>query len=193
VLLEIPRLSSLILKHDLNAPLKGLKSVPRQDRPPAAIVFWSFRIMVGLGLLMLALGAFSLLARLRKRLYEWRPLHLFALLMGPAGFVAVIAGWVTTEVGRQPFVIYNLLRTKDAVAPIATPAVATSLTAFVLVYFIVFGIGTFYILKLMARPPRIGGPDPADGLIRTAGITPAPSIGHHGADPRPDFDDGAQR
>jgi cytochrome d ubiquinol oxidase subunit I len=192
VLLEIPRLSSLILKHDLNAPLEGLKSVPRQDRPPAAIVFWSFRTMVGLGTLMLALGAFSLMARLRKRLYASRPLHLFALLMGPAGFVAVIAGWVTTEVGRQPFVIYNLLRTKDAVAPIATPAVATSLAAFVLVYFIVFGIGTLYILKLMARPPEIGGPDPADGPIRTAGITPAPSIGHHGADSRPDLDDGAE-
>lgn len=191
VLLEIPKLSSLILKHDLNAPLKGLKSFPKENRPPAEIVFWSFRIMVGLGFLMLALGLFSLLARLFKRLYQWRPLHAFALLMGPTGFIAVIAGWVTTEVGRQPWVIYNLLRTKDAVAPIAAPAVATSLLAFVLVYFIVFGIGTLYILKLMGRPPHVGEPGPAEAPIRTAGITPAPSIGRRGADRRPDLSEGA--
>ncbi|HEX8215753.1 MAG TPA: cytochrome ubiquinol oxidase subunit I, partial [Allosphingosinicella sp.] len=191
VLLEIPKLSSLILKHDPNAPLEGLKSVPKENRPPAEIVFWSFRIMVGLGFLMLALGLFSLLARVRKRLYDWRPLHMFALLMGPAGFVAVIAGWVTTEVGRQPWVIYNLLRTKDAVAPIAAPAVATSLIAFVLVYFIVFGVGTLYILKLMGRPPHVGEPSPADAPIRTAGLTAAPSVGRRGADRRPDHSEGA--
>ena len=192
VLLEIPKLSSLILKHDPNAPLEGLKSVPKENRPPAEIVFWSFRIMVGLGFLMLALGLFSLLARLRKRLYDWRPLHLFALLMGPAGFVAVIAGWVTTEVGRQPWVIYNLMRTKDAVAPIGAPAVATSLIAFVLVYFIVFGIGTLYILKLMGRPPHNGEPEPARAPIRSAGVTAAPSVDRRGADSRPDRSEGAQ-
>lgn len=192
VLLEIPKLSSLILKHDLNAPLEGLKTFPKEDRPPVEIVFWSFRIMVGLGFLMLGLGLFSLLARLRKRLYDWRPLHLFALVMGPTGFIAVIAGWVTTEVGRQPWVIYNLLRTKDAVAPIETPAVATSLVAFILVYFIVFGIGTLYILKLMGHAPHIGEPEPAHAPIRTAGITPAPSMDRGGADPRPDTSEEAE-
>ncbi|HWH16801.1 MAG TPA: cytochrome ubiquinol oxidase subunit I [Allosphingosinicella sp.] len=191
VLLEIPKASSLILKHDPSAPLEGLKSVPRENRPPAEIIFWSFRIMVGLGFLMLALGLWSLGARLRGRLYDWRLLHRFALLMGPAGFVAVIAGWVTTEVGRQPFVIYNLLRTKDAIAPVGAPAVATSLIAFVIVYFIVFGIGTFYILKLMARPPLPGEPEAAHSPIRTAGITPAPAIGRRGADLRPDASEGA--
>jgi cytochrome d ubiquinol oxidase subunit I len=192
VLLEIPKLSSLILKHDLNAPLEGLKSVAKENRPPAEIVFWSFRIMVGLGFLMLALGLWSVVARLRNRLYDWAPLHRFALVMGPAGFVAVIAGWVTTEVGRQPWVIYNLLRTKDAVAPIATPAVATSLVAFVLVYFIVFGIGTLYILKLMGHAPHAGEPLPADAPIRSAGITPAPSVDRRGADPRPDRSEEAE-
>ncbi|HEU0135397.1 MAG TPA: cytochrome ubiquinol oxidase subunit I, partial [Allosphingosinicella sp.] len=117
VLVEVPKLSSLILKHDPNAPLEGLKSIPKENRPPAEIVFWSFRVMVGLGLLMFALGLWSLAARLRRRLFDWRWLHRFAVAMGPAGFVAVIAGWVTTEVGRQPYVIYGLLRTRDAVSP----------------------------------------------------------------------------
>ena len=98
--------------------------------------------MVGLGFLMLLLGACSLLARAARKLYDWRWLHRFALVMGPAGFVAVIAGWMTTEVGRQPFTIYGLLRTADSVSPLAAPAVAASLIAFVIVYFAVFGIGT---------------------------------------------------
>ena len=99
--------------------------------------------MVGLGFLMLALGLLSLLARgcaSGSTTGDW--LHRFALLMGPAGFVAVIAGWVTTEVGRQPWVIYGLLRTADAVSPIATPGVTGSLIAFVIVYFAVFAAGT---------------------------------------------------
>ena len=173
---EIPRLSSLILKHDLNAPLAGLDTVPRENRPPVEIVFWSFRIMVGLGLLMFALGLWSLLARARKRLYDWRWLQRLALVMGPSGFVAVIAGWVTTEVGRQPWVIQGLLRTRDAVAPLDAPAVAASLTAFVIVYFAVFGAGTWYILKLMAHAPAEGEPAPEKLPIRSAGITPAPAV-----------------
>jgi cytochrome d ubiquinol oxidase subunit I len=192
VLLEIPKLSSLILKHDLDAPLEGLKSVPRSERPPAEIVFWSFRVMVGLGMLMFALGLLSLLARAMKRLYEWKLLHRFALVMGPSGFVAVIAGWITTEVGRQPWVIYGLMRTAEARAPIAAPAVASSLLAFVVVYFIVFGIGTWYILKLMAHAPHAGEPEEARSPIRTAGITPSPSMRRPGADPRPDTTEEAE-
>ena len=159
---EVPKLGSLILKHDPNAPLPGLKDFPRDQWPPVPIVFWSFRIMVGLGLLMIALGAFSLVQRLRRKLYDRGLLHRFALVMGPAGFVAVIAGWVTTEVGRQPWVIYGLLRTADAVSPIATPGVTGSLIAFVIVYFSVFAAGTFYILRLMAKPPHANESDPVD-------------------------------
>ena len=180
----IPRLSSLILKHDLDAPLAGLDTIPRDERPPVGIIFWSFRVMVGLGFLMFGLGLLSLLARMRGRLYEWRLLHRFALLMGPAGFVAVIAGWVTTEVGRQPYVIYNLLRTEDAVSPIATPAVTGSLIAFVIVYFTVFAAGTLYMLKLMGHAPRAGEAESAEAPIRTAGITPAPSVGRVGEEAR---------
>lgn len=173
---EIPRLGSLILRHDANAPIVGLDAFPPRDRPSVGILFWSFRLMVGLGVLMLALGIWSFIARWRRRLYEWRWLHRFALLMGPSGFVAVIAGWVTTEVGRQPYVIYHLLRTEDAVSPIAAPGVTGSLIAFVLVYCAVFSMGIFYLLRLMAHPPAALEPGVAEIPVRTAGITPAPAL-----------------
>jgi cytochrome d ubiquinol oxidase subunit I len=174
---SFPKMGSLGLKHDMNAPMAGLDTIPKSDRPPAEIVFWSFRIMVGLGFLMLALGLWSLAARWRRKLYDWRWLHRLAVAMGPSGFVAVIAGWITTEVGRQPWVIYGLLRTKDAVSPIASPGVTGSLIAFVLVYFAVFGAGTMYILRLMAKPPEEDGEDEPSSPIRTAGITPAGAVG----------------
>lgn len=180
--IEIPKASSLILKHDLNAPLAGLDTIAKDEQPPVAIVFWAFRIMVGLGLLMAGLGLLSLFARFRKRLYEWPLLHRWALVMGPAGFVAVIAGWVTTEVGRQPYTVYGLLRTSDSVAPLGAPAVATSLVAFIIVYFAVFGIGTWYILRLMGQPPHAGETGPVNAPIRSAGITPAPSMDESWAD-----------
>jgi len=175
--LEIPKLSSLVLKHALDAPLAGLDSLPRKDWPPVPVVFWSFRVMVGLGMLMLLLGCLSLLARFKGRLYVWAPLHRFALAMGPAGFVAVLAGWITTEVGRQPYTVYGLLRTAESASPLAGPAVAASLTAFVVIYFSVFAMGTLYILRLMAKPPQAGEPGLQPGApIRTAGITPAPAV-----------------
>lgn len=173
--LSIPKLSSLILKHDLNAPLDGLDTIAPENQPPVAIVFWTFRIMVGLGFLMLALGAFSLFARWRGKLYDWPILHRFALVMGPSGLIAVLAGWFTTEVGRQPFTVYGLLRTGESASPLAAPAVGTSLMIFVVVYFIVFGLGTYYILRLMAKPPSTDETAPPREPIRTAGITPAPA------------------
>jgi cytochrome d ubiquinol oxidase subunit I len=177
--IEIPKASSLILKHDLDAPLAGLDTVPREDWPPVPIVFWSFRVMVGLGFLMLGLGLFSLVARARGKLYDWPWLHRFALAMGPSGLVAVLAGWITTEVGRQPYTIYGLLRTADSASPLDAPAVAASLIAFVLVYFAVFGVGVWYLLKLMGHAPQPGEPSVEAGPdrpIRSAGITPAPAV-----------------
>ncbi|PBN43572.1 cytochrome ubiquinol oxidase subunit I [Sphingobium sp. D43FB] len=175
---EIPKLSSLILKHDLNAPLAGLDTIAQNEQPPVGIVFWSFRIMVAIGLAMLSLGLLSLVARARGKLYDWPLLHRLAVVLGPSGFVAVIAGWVTTEVGRQPYTIYGLLRTSDSVSPLAAPAVGVSLLAFVIVYFSVFAAGGWYILKLMAKPPQPHeSAEPVEhGPIRSAGITPAPAI-----------------
>ena len=173
----IPKLSSLILKHDLNAPLAGLDTIPDSEQPPVAVVFWSFRIMVALGFAMLGIGLWSLWARWRGDLFQRPWLHRAAVAMGPSGLVAVLAGWVTTEVGRQPYTVYGLLRTTDSVAPLAAPAVATSLVAFVIVYFAVFGAGTFYIFRLISHPPVFDEPkltDITQGPTRTAGITPAP-------------------
>ena len=175
---EIPKLSSLILKHDLDAPLAGLDTVPDDEEPPVGVVFWSFRIMVGMGFAMLGIGMWSLLARARGKLYEWRWLHRAALVMAPSGLIAVIAGWITTEVGRQPYTVYGVLRTVDSASPLDAPAVATSLIAFVVVYFAVFGIGTWYILRLMRQPPKRGEhgvKSTETGPVRTAGITPGPA------------------
>jgi cytochrome d ubiquinol oxidase subunit I len=172
----IPKLGSLILKHDPDAPLAGLDTISDDEQPPAAIVFWSFRLMVGLGLLMFALGLLSLWARWRGALYSSRFLQRFALAMSPMGFVAIIAGWVTTEVGRQPYLVYGLLRTSQSMSPVGASAVATSLLAFVVIYFAVFGVGIWYILRLMNAPPHPHEATLAKdewAPIRTAGITPA--------------------
>jgi cytochrome d ubiquinol oxidase subunit I len=166
--IQIPKLSSLILKHDLNAPLAGLDTIPDEDEPPVAVIFWSFRIMISLGFAMLGLGVWSLWRRVRGKLYDDNLLKRAAIVMGPMGFVAVLAGWVTTEVGRQPFTVYGLLRTTDSLAPIDAPAVAVSLLAFIIVYFFVFGAGTFYILRLMNKPTATSGLEINDGPIRTA-------------------------
>ncbi|HEY8053002.1 MAG TPA: cytochrome ubiquinol oxidase subunit I [Steroidobacteraceae bacterium] len=173
----VPHLGSLILKHDAHAPLPGLKDFPKDQWPPTPIVFWSFRIMVALGFSILGLGLASLLARARGKLYEWTWLHRAAVVMGPAGFIAVIAGWVTTEVGRQPFTVYGLLRTADSHSPLAAPAIAISLLAFIVVYFSAFGFGAYYLLRLMSRAPEAHEPEPAHIPQRAAGITPAAGIG----------------
>src|SRR4051812_15419346 len=107
----IPKLGSLILKHSPDAPMAGLDTVPRENWPPVVFPFWSFRIMVGMGLLMAGLGLLSLVMRFRGKLYDSRPLHMFAVAMAPSGFIAVLAGWITTETGRQPYLVYGLLRT----------------------------------------------------------------------------------
>ncbi len=170
---KIPKMGSLILKHDPNAPLDGLDTIDDDKEPPVGMVFWSFRIMVGIGFAMLGIGLWSLFARWRKKLYDWSLLHRAAILMGPSGFVAVIAGWITTEVGRQPYTVYGLLTTADSVSPLDAPAVGASLMAFVIVYFIMFGAGTLYILRLMNKPVTGTEKTAESGPIRTAGITPA--------------------
>jgi cytochrome bd ubiquinol oxidase subunit I len=171
--IEIPLLGSLILAHDINAEIRGLKEWPREDRPPALIPFFTFRIMVGIGILMLVVGLWSLWARWRKTLYDSRWLHRAAMLMGPSGFIAVLAGWYTAEVGRQPYTVYGMLRTSESLSNVDAEAVGASLIAFIIVYFAVFGAGTFYILRLMARAPDAGAAELNEGPTRTAGITPA--------------------
>lgn len=168
--IEIPLAGSLILTHSLDGYVPGLKDFPRENWPPSPVVFWSFRIMVGLGFAMAGLGLFGLFARRRGTFYDNRWLHRAALAMGPAGFIAVLAGWVTTEVGRQPFVVQGLLRTADAASPIAAPAVAASLVGFIVVYAIVMVFGFIYLGVLMNRPPDAPSEMTDDAPLRAAGV-----------------------
>lgn len=175
----IPHLGSVYLRHDWGGTIKGLTQFPPQDIPYVPLVFFAFRIMVGLGVLMAGLGIASLVVRWRGRLYAARWLQWAMVGMAPAGFMAIIAGWTVTEAGRQPYTVYGLFRTSQSNSPIALPGVATSAAAIVLVYLVVFGIGLAYMLRSMAKPPRRGeeGPDP-DLATRTAGVTPGPAQRH---------------
>lgn len=173
----IPYLGSLILTHSAEGEIKGLKSFPRDKRPGAAIIFWSFRVMVAIGFAMLGVGLWSLYRRMRRDdLYHDRWLSRAALLMAPSGFIAVLAGWITTEVGRQPYTVYGLLTTAHSASPIDAAAVGASLAAFIAVYFAVFGAGVSYILRLCAKTPGTGGDQVAPGPVHAAGITPAIGI-----------------
>jgi cytochrome bd ubiquinol oxidase subunit I len=175
---EVPLLGSLILTHSLDGRVPGLKDFAPEDRPNSPVVFFTFRIMVGLGMLMLLLGVFGLFLRWRGSFYENKWLHRFALAMAPAGFVALLCGWATTEVGRQPYTVYGVLRTVDSVSSIALAGVTTSMVVFVVVYFIVFGAGVAILLRMMGTEPHYGeaGPDARDPT-RTSGTHPGPAQG----------------
>ena len=151
--IELPYVGSLILTHSLEGEVKGLQNWHERDWPNVPVVFVSFRIMVGLGLLMVLVGMISLYLRRRGRLYDSPLFSRFVLYMGPSGLIALLAGWVTTEVGRQPYTVYGLLRTLDSVSPIAAPAVGASLLTFIVVYFVVFGAGVFYLLRVVRQVP----------------------------------------
>ncbi|MCQ0090653.1 cytochrome ubiquinol oxidase subunit I [Roseovarius sp. M141] len=175
---EIPKLGSMILTHHWDGEIKGLKEWPPEDRPPVTIVFFSFRIMVGIGMAMTAIGFWSLLSRAIWGIDRARWLQRATVLMAPSGFIAVLAGWVTTEVGRQPWTVYELLRTSQSASPLDAPVVATSLIAFIIVYFVLFGAGTYYTLRLMRRPPNSGEPTEIAGPVRTANRKLIEGISH---------------
>jgi cytochrome d ubiquinol oxidase subunit I len=150
----IPKLGSLILKHDPNAEVQGQDAFPRDEWPNALVLFWTFRVMVGLGLLMIAVGIVSLVLRTRDNLYENHWFHRACVAMGPSGFVAILAGWVTTEMGRQPWIVHGFIRTADAASPVPAGSLATSLALFVATYCFVFGLGIYYLLRLMRQQPE---------------------------------------
>ncbi|MFJ5296699.1 cytochrome ubiquinol oxidase subunit I [Pseudomonas sp. NPDC088368] len=160
--LAIPRIASLYLRHDLSSTIKPLTEFAPQDIPPVAVVFWAFRLMVGLGLLMLALGITGLVLRCRHRLYSTRWMQRCCLLMAPAGFMAMISGWVVTEVGRQPFTIYGLLRTADSASAVPSDQVIGSTLTILFFYVVVFGIGLSVLLRILRQPAKTGeqGPQP---------------------------------
>lgn len=159
--ISIPGGASLILRHDANAAIPQLSSVPPAEQPPVANVFFAFRIMVGIGLFMIGAAFLGTFLWWRKTLFQtrwylWPAQHVWWI-----GFVAVIAGWFVTEQGRQPWVIYGIMRTADAISPVPGGSVALTLAMFIGVYGIVFSMGIYYINRLIANGPKIPGDAPA--------------------------------
>lgn len=171
--ISIPKASSLILTHDLNGEVKGLTEWPKDERPPVGIVFWSFRIMVAIGLCMALTGVIAIVLFFRKRLFDTRWFQGWCMALAPSGFVAVLAGWFVTEVGRQPYVAYGILRTEDAVSPVLGSHVAISLMAFIIAYIIIFGAGTYYILHIIAKGPIAKTETPYYDIGREAAVREA--------------------
>jgi len=163
--ITVPKLGSFIASGNWTSAEVGLESFPREDWPPVLIPFFGFRIMVGMGLLMSALVIVGHVLRWRRRLESSRWFLWGMFLSFPSGFVAVLAGWFTAEVGRQPWVIYGLLRTKDAVTPsLRTEDVLFSLSVYVLVYAVVYSFGLYYIYRLLRDgPAAISGAGGAGG------------------------------
>ncbi|MGF1611604.1 MAG: cytochrome ubiquinol oxidase subunit I [Kiloniellales bacterium] len=159
--LGIPKLASLIVTHDLDGEIIGLKEFAAEDRPPVAIVFWSFRLMLAIGFAMLAVALAGLWLWWNGRLYDTRWFQRACMALAPSGFIAVLAGWITTEVGRQPYVVYGLLRTAEAASPVSGGAVATSLALFIVSYTVIFGAGSYFMLRLIGR-----GPEPDEPMLR---------------------------
>jgi len=173
--ISIPRGSSLILKHDPNGLFPGLTSVPPQDRPPVVTVFFAFRIMLAIGFFMIAAALFGALLWWWRRLFDTR-WYLYVMANSWwIGFVAVIAGWVVTESGRQPWIVQGILRTADATSPVPGASIAGTLALFVLCYGVVFAAGIYYINRLIANGPR--GPE----AQATGGFSASPMQAAHDA------------
>jgi cytochrome d ubiquinol oxidase subunit I len=160
--IAIPRVGSLYLRHDLTSTIAALDEFPPENMPPVPTVFFAFRFMVGLALLMLGQGLISLMLRWRKRLYTARWMLRGCVLMAPAGFLAMLCGWVVTEVGRQPFTIYGLLRTADSLSTVSRQQVIGSTWTILMFYLLIFGIGLWVLLRIMREPPGKdeAGPQP---------------------------------
>ena len=181
---EIPHLASLYLTHSWDGEVQGLKAVPPSDQPNVPVVFFAFRIMVGIAMILLATAITGFVLRLRGRLFETRWFQLLAMAVTPLGFIAVLAGWTTTEAGRQPWIIYGHLRTADAVAPVTAGAVTTSLLIFFVVYNVLMLAFIWFAGRVALRGPADTSPPALEhpGIDRTnAGLfdsdTSAPAIG----------------
>ncbi|SBT19276.1 Cytochrome bd-II ubiquinol oxidase subunit 1 [Marinomonas gallaica] len=151
---EIPHLASLILTHSMDGDIPALTSVAKEDRPNVPLVFWSFRVMVALGMAMIAISWAGLWLSRQQKLFLRTGFLKLLVLMGPTGLVALLAGWFVTEVGRQPWVVYGVLRTVEAASAHNVQTMTLSLISFVSGYFAVFGLGVFYLIKLLSKGPQ---------------------------------------
>jgi cytochrome d ubiquinol oxidase subunit I len=152
--IQVPNIGSLILTHTTDGLIKGLKDFPPDQRPPVIPVFFSFRIMVGIGLLMLAIGFTGVVLWWRDRLFDVGFFQRACQHVWPLGFIAILAGWFVTEIGRQPWIAYGLLRTVDATSPVPAGSIAASLALFVVVYGTIFPAGLYFINRLIALGPQ---------------------------------------
>lgn len=153
----VPKLASFILTHEWDGEIKGLKNWPLEEQPPVAIVFWSFRVMVAIGLAMILTGLLAVWFYFRKTLFTNRLFHKWCVLMAPSGFIAILAGWFVTEVGRQPYTVYGVFKTSNSVSPVIGSQVALSLMLFIVVYTVLFGVGVYYMFKLFKKGPATVG------------------------------------
>jgi cytochrome d ubiquinol oxidase subunit I len=152
--IAVPEAGSIILRHRRDGVVRGLKDWPRADRPPVAIPFFAFRAMVGIGLVMLAIVVCGAVLWARGRLHDTAWFQRVCMAAMPLGFAAVIAGWLTTEVGRQPWVVYGLMRTREAISPSLTGTdVLVSLVLYALVYCVIFGVGLLFMMRLVREGP----------------------------------------
>jgi len=167
--LAIPRLGSLYVHYNLTGTIAALDEFPAQDIPPVPIVFFAFRFMVGLGLLMLGQGMAAWMLARRQRLFNTRWMMRGCVLLAPAGFVAMLSGWVVTEVGRQPFTVYGLLRTADSLSPVSHQQVVASTWSILLFYLLIFGIGLWVLLRILRKPAHEDQPGPQPTLADETG------------------------
>jgi cytochrome d ubiquinol oxidase subunit I len=165
---SIPNLLSLLVTHTWGGEVLGLKEFPRENRPNVFILFWSFRLMVAVGFILLFVMLWAAILWYQKRLFEYRPFLWTLLILHPLGFIAIELGWVTTEVGRQPWLVYNLMRTADGVSPIAPGNVIWSLSLFLIIFAAVGTIYFYYILKTLRLGPDLSSPIPP--IQRPAGM-----------------------
>jgi cytochrome d ubiquinol oxidase subunit I len=166
--ISIPKLSSLIITHDWNGEVKGLNEVQLKDQPPVLPAFFGFRVMVGIGFFFLFVAALHVLMRVRRRMYDSRWLMRFSVMAAPLGFIAVWAGWIVAETGRQPFTVYGLLRTEDSVSPVTAGEVATSLILFFIVYGILSVAYLIFLARLIRKGPEEVEPEAAPEAVRGA-------------------------
>lgn len=160
--IAVPRVASLYLRHDLSGTIAALDEFPPEDIPPVPTVFFAFRVMVGLGLLLMGQGLISLVLRRRNRLFTSRWMLRGCVLMAPAGFLAMLSGWVVTEVGRQPFTVYGLMRTADSLSSVSRQQVVGATWTILSFYLVIFGVGLWGLLRLLRESPHENesGPQP---------------------------------
>jgi cytochrome d ubiquinol oxidase subunit I len=167
--IAVPRVASLYLRHDLSGTIAALDEFPPEDIPPVPTVFFAFRVMVGMGLLLMGQGLISLVLRWRNRLFTSRWMLRGCVLMAPTGFLAMLSGWVVTEVGRQPFTVYGLMRTADSLSSVSRQQVVGATWTILSFYLVIFGVGLWVLLRLLRELPHENESGPQSTLAEETG------------------------